>query len=719
MKLAFATAAALALVMAGNAALADPPTAVQEKLAAKKAGPMKKIGPALEGLYKTAPRQAAKAAPQAAVTRDGYAVVETAADLDAIDALKADLAALGAKNISSFGHMVSALVPVESLDGLAQSEALQFARPVLAERNVGLVDSQGDVTMRTDEARATFGVDGTGIRFGILSDSFSCVPNPLTTTEEDIANGDLPADIIILEDIASGCIDEGRGMAQLMYDVAPGSSFAYHTAFLGQPDFANGILELAYEAGSDVIVDDIIYFSEPMFQDGVIAQAADIVNGWGIPYYSSAGNRARESYEAEYRPVPADNGGVAGTWHDFDESAAVDTLQDFTVFTGGFGQVTLTFQWDEPYFSVSGAPGASNDVDALFFDPDGNLLLDCFDDFDPVAFPPTGGFPPLCQFGTVQNIGGDPIELVSVVTFVGSRTFQLGFFTADGDAPGRVKYVKFDRTGTGVISEFDVEAPSSYGHNNAAGAEAVGAAFWQYTEEFEATNTTFVGGDCVPACLEGFSSAGGTPILFDLEGNRLAEPDIRVKPGITGPDGGNTTFFGGDTVRDPDTFPNFFGTSASAPHVAAAAGLMLDLLDEEVAHPVPSAKPLYRMCVPTGNKLTSRIVPADQVLGKLLAGARFRACDAIQPAEVREVFRSTAQDMTERVSFVNFARNPDGSIILDPNNVAADVTVFIEEVADPEGFDFDTGFGMIDAVEALGAVADQAPKNEGIGIGSN
>jgi subtilisin family serine protease len=51
---------------------------------------------------------------------------------------------------------------------------------------------------------------------------------------------------------------------------------------------------------------------------------------------------------------------------------------------------------------------------------------------------------------------------------------------------------------------------------------------------------------------------------------------------VTGPDGGNTSFFysiytatvPGST--EPDRFPNFFGTSASAPHVAAVAALMMD-----------------------------------------------------------------------------------------------------------------------------------------------
>ena len=100
-----------------------------------------------------------------------------------------------------------------------------------------------------------------------------------------------------------------------------------------------------------------------------------------------------------------------------------------------------------------------------------------------------------------------------------------------------------------------------------------------------------------PACLNDFSSAGGIPIYFDRFGTRLGAPQIRQVPSVTGPDGGNTTFFlsdssydddDGDGLNSPfstfisgldnplDEYPNFFGTSASAPHVAAVAALMLD-----------------------------------------------------------------------------------------------------------------------------------------------
>lgn len=459
-------------------------------------------------------------------------------------ALAHQLQNLGSQITGSWGPMVSALVPIPSLPEVAGLSALRFASASMNSSNVGRVTSQGDAAMRSNLARSTNETGGEGITIGVISDSY----NSQGGAAADVASGDLPTSVQVLAD--DGFSDEGRAMMQLIHDVAPGASQAFHTANFGQAGFANGILRLAEEAHADVIVDDIIYFAEPFFQDGVIAQAVDQVVADGTAYFSSAGNQARAAYEGEFRNSGLQDPLTLGIQHDFDPGPGVDVLQQITVPVGqGF---ILILQWDSPFFSVSPQSGGStNDLDIVVYDSTGTIPLN-------------GSF----EF----NIGGDAVEGFQFFNPGGfGETFNISISNVSGPDAGYLKYALFPDAGV-RIDEFDTQSGTTYGHAFAAGAESVGAAFYFETPEF--------GFD--PAVIEPFSSAGGspdgviTPILFDTAGNRLATPEIRAnKPGIVGPDGTNTTFFIPGLDVEGDGFPNFFGTSASAPHAAAVAALML------------------------------------------------------------------------------------------------------------------------------------------------
>src|SRR5262249_28512916 len=123
-------------------------------------------------------------------------------------------------------------------------------------------------------SQQTHVIDGTGVKIGILSDSFNTA-GIADSMQTDIANGYLPANTTILQDYAGGT-DEGRAMAELVHEIAPGASILFATAFNGEASFAANIIALA-AAGAKIIVDDVGYFDEPAYQDGVIAQAVDYV----------------------------------------------------------------------------------------------------------------------------------------------------------------------------------------------------------------------------------------------------------------------------------------------------------------------------------------------------------------------------------------------------------------------------------------------------------
>ena len=362
----------------------------------------------------------------------------------------------------------------------------------------GLVTSQGDQATRSNVARTRFGIDGSGIAVGVLSDSFNC----LGGAAADVANGDLLPVSVVQEDPAcSSGTDEGRAMLQIVHDLAPGASLLFATADNGIASFAQNIQTLA-SLGTKVIVDDIIYFSEPMFQDGIIAQAVDNVAATGVAYFSAAGNDARNAYSSAFRPGIGFSAGrfpvcswrpvfFGGTAHDFDPGPGTDVFQRITLPNGaGF---IMSFQWDSPAASVSpGAPGSPNDLDVYVFNAAGTQVV---------------------AGSALDNINGDPIEVFSFVNNTGvTADFNIMITNFQGANPGLMKYVLSGFGGT--IQEFATNSGTIYGHTNANGAEAVGAAAYFQTPAFGVS----------PPVLEPYSSSGTTPVLFDLAATGSRRP---------------------------------------------------------------------------------------------------------------------------------------------------------------------------------------------------
>lgn len=428
-------------------------------------------------------------------------------------------------------NIVEGTFPIQNLLSLnLLPDVLVSARPIYAAlSNAGLITSQGDSALRSFRAREVFGVDGSGVKVGVLSDSYNtklgdpAADDVLRKDLPGLTNPDHPTPVQVLQDYPFGTrTDEGRAMLQIIHDVAPGADLAFRTGFLGAVDFAKGIRDLQ-QAGCDVIVDDISYISEPFFRDGVVAQAVNDVTALGVSYFSAAGNFGTRSWQGTFAPAAAPSG-VVGQAHNFAAgSGGTDILQNITLYQGEY---TVVFQWDD------GTTGntTSSDFDIYLANSNGNTLF---------------GF-------NRMNVGGDALEVLPFVVSADSVESNIVIVRESGSGAANLKYVVY-RGILKVNEHGGYNASTITGQANAAGAITVGAVLY--------TNTPEYGG--VPSAAS-FSSRGGTPV----------NGTDRQKPDIMAPNGVNTSVDLGGVNYDGDLFPNFFGTSAAAPHAAGVAALL-------------------------------------------------------------------------------------------------------------------------------------------------
>lgn len=526
-----------------------------------------------------------KPRPSLPVSPDGRSVRIEAVAADRASVLLRKLRRLGLEGGATVGNLVSGQLPIAALGDAAQLAALRGAMPSYMRTHAGRVESEADTAHSTYTVRANLGVDGSGQKVCVLSDSYDRSRSASTTAVDDIQSGDLPGTgnpagrttpVDVLDDDYTGRsppTDEGRAMLQLVHDVAPGAGLGFHTAFGGVADFADGIRELA-NSGCTVIVDDVGSSIEPFYQDGPISNAVDeVVQNNGAAYFSAAGNDGQNSYEAPFR-----NSGQPGVLsaqsvrHDFDPSATVDTRQEITVRAGaGFG--IFTFQWTDPSSIVERSAGADTDLDLALLNEQGTVVAQSARD----------------------NVStGVPVEGLEYTNSTGqTQTLSLVIEKAAGPAPDEMKSIYFGVQPSDV--EYDARSPTIYGHPMAAGALAVGAAPFYNTAAYESSE---------PAILEPFSSKGGLSIRFDQRGNALSAPVQRQKPEVVGADFIDNTFFGRDIGsrfgNDYDSFPNFPGTSAAAPTVAAVAALIRQ------ARPGWSPSEVYNQLESTAADMTKR-----------------------------------------------------------------------------------------------------------------
>jgi hypothetical protein len=440
--------------------------------------------------------------------------------------------------------------------------------------------NQADIALLADVARGTYGVDGTGIRVGIISDSF----NALGGYAYDVSRGVLPDDVTVvhegvprLEGTRFALNDEGRAMTQLVHAVAPGADlfFSAFTSVVIDPqqdladgsvwakieqiqiDFADRIRELAIDYGCQIIVDDI-FVLEPFFQDGPISQAISEVTALGVTYFTAANNDSNYGYQADYHPVAFDTLDatvpeatrqlLAGkTLHHFNFGTAEPPVAFQRITRHGVGPAAFNLQWAQPW-------GANaSDVKLMFFDAEFNAIATGIE--NPTGTWPAAQLPALSVLGAAQN------------------DFYVAIVHEAGVSPDYLKWILITNgaASISVTPATGFQTGTSYGHTNSAHGASVGAVNYWSTAAYRE----------LPR-LSDFSSWGGIPVFFDAAGEPLAEREYRPQPRFVAPQYGDTSFFEYENHNDPDgtLLTNFSGTSAAAPNAAAVAALMKQLRPE-------------------------------------------------------------------------------------------------------------------------------------------
>jgi len=488
-----------------------------------------------------------------------------------VGATERQILALGGEVVysSQRNGAIRARLSVSNLEALAQTPEVQSIRPAArAHTNalfsgrrsparafqpfsllnslhlapfMGALTSQGYVAHAANQV-VSGGIDGTGVKVGVLSDS--ALPDRVAAL---IASGDLPPDVTVLpgQEGPSEGTNEGTAMMEIIHDLAPGATLFFASGSGAEASSADNIRALRFVYGCDIIVDDFAYPNEPVFQDGIVAQAINDVTAHGALYFSAVGNFGNLTY------------GTSGTWEgDFKEAGdsfstpnkGLLRVHDF----GGPGAVRpynalkapgawLALQWSDP------VGHSDNDYDLFVLDAQGKTVKGA-------------------SFNT-QSGAQDPFEFI----YETDDCSTAGYCPAAGDRLVVVLSNGITRalhvyTGGGVL-EIGTNG-ATFSHKAGPNTISIAATAWNSAH----AGTKPFTGRANP--IEIFSSDGPRKMFYNPDGSAITPGNVLFSTG-----GGTTlqkpdlTAADGVFTKTPGLLP-FFGSSAAAPHAAAIAALV-------------------------------------------------------------------------------------------------------------------------------------------------
>lgn len=493
---------------------------------------------------------------------------------------------------------VQARVPVSRLQSVAQLPIVDAIRlPTYARRRSGIFNTEGDAIVRADAVRHQLGLDGTGVRVGVISDGLKGVFATDCTScggvvAGPIEGGDLPAAAGVrnskglltgatggivarsfsansdLEGLPpttpacgfAGAGAEGTALLEIVHDLAPGAKLS----------FANFDTDLAFNqavnflaASNEVVIDDIGFYGEP--SDGTSAvstNTAAALNNTGFPiraYFTSVGNDADEHYYGAYADSGVDGTSTSGITtpghlHLFQRTAdTTDVLglgaQPYNLIKlPQNGEVAIFLTWNDTF----GASGNNYDL-YLVQQSTGQVVAKSTD---------------------VQAGRQDPSEFIDYVNKGAADSFRIVVQNVRGAAqPKNLNLFSFQpecatggpqllATGRHERHNYNTATRSITAQSDAGGSPATVVSVGAICSASAAAAGQFSSGTQNESCLD---TSNRTIEFFSSQGPTL---DGRVKPDVSAIDGVSVSGAGGFGAP-------FFGTSAGAPHLGGVAALLL------------------------------------------------------------------------------------------------------------------------------------------------
>ena len=422
------------------------------------------------------------------------------------------------------GTLVAAVMDSTKLTKLAALSCVESVNPIMPPVVRKMDTTQGDAVLKSRDLRNAMGVDGSGIKVGVISDGVEGIASRQ-------ASGDLPSDVTVLD---AGSGDEGVAMLEIVYDMAPGAKLYFHTCGEEITDFNSAIDELV-NAGCTVIVDDIGWIFEPYFEDGPVASHIKnlLDSRRDIIYVSSAGNEGQYtasnglSYASHYQGAYYNyyDSDIAANFHDFSKGKSKVLKSLYASIPAG-ESLMVVLQWNESFGN------AKSDYDLYMWDYD------------------NGGYP-LTYSNMAQSGTHQPLEYFYFENNTGDEiTGEIMVRKKSASTNKTLEIYAFGSGMAGLIDINTTSADSIFGHPAVPKVITCGAVDYE-----------------TPNVIEEFSSQGPVTMLSGT----------RKKPDIVGTDGVATTVYNG-----------FYGTSASAPHVAAIAALLKQRFPSENADSIRS-----------------------------------------------------------------------------------------------------------------------------------